>query len=64
MRLTCCVCGALAPARRQWWNRDHGFGLCGRCAAWLKTRKDYDPEEFTSCYGHEGIHWFPESERT
>lgn len=57
MMLTCCVCGGGAPAVKQWWNRDRGFGLCGRCAAWLKTRRDYDAEEFTSCYGQEGIHW-------
>lgn len=57
MTLTCCVCGAAAPARAHWWNRDHGFGLCGRCAVWLRQRPDYDSEEFTSYYGHEGIHW-------
>lgn len=60
MRLTCCVCGASAPAHKQWWNRDRGFGLCGRCAAWLKTRRDYNAEEFRQNYGDEGIHWIAE----
>ena len=59
-RLTCCVCGGAAPARKQWWNRDTGFGLCGKCAAWLKTRRDYNEEEFTSYYGEPGVHWIPE----
>lgn len=60
MTLTCCVCGDRAPAKKHWWNRDRGFGLCGRCATWLRSRADYDPEEFRSCYGDEGIHWLPE----
>lgn len=62
MRLECCVCGNSAPAKKQWWNRDHGFGLCGRCAEMLQRRTDYDPDEFTSNYGHEGIHWHREIE--
>lgn len=60
MTLTCCVCGAAAPAKKHWWNRDQGFGLCGRCAKWLKARADYDEEDFTACYGKEGIHWMKE----
>jgi hypothetical protein len=57
-RLTCCVCGDLAPAFQQWWNRDTGYGLCPACANWLRGRPDYDPEEFRQLYGEEGIHWF------
>jgi hypothetical protein len=56
---TCCVCGNGTKAKEQWWNRDRGYGLCGDCAAWLKARPDYDPQEFTSYYGHEGVHWMP-----
>ena len=63
MILTCCVCGARAPAKKHWYNRDQGFGLCGRCAAWLKRQADYQAEEFTSNYGHEGIHWIAEEAR-
>jgi hypothetical protein len=57
-RLSCCVCGEVAPARRQWWNRDQGFGLCGACAVQLQRRPDYDADEFRECYGDEGVHWF------
>jgi hypothetical protein len=57
MRLSCCVCGSLALAVKQWWNRDRGFGLCGDCAASLKRRPDYDAEEFRDYYGDEGVHW-------
>lgn len=64
MVLVCCTCGDRAPAKRQWYNRDHGFGLCGRCATWLKTRRDYDPGEFQQTYGHEGIHWIAEKGST
>lgn len=59
-RLECCCCGNAAPAYAQWWNRDTGFGLCGRCATWIRSRKIYDAEEFTSLYGEEGTHWLPE----
>jgi len=58
MRLTCCVCGEVAVATRHWYNRDAGFGLCGRCAEWLKSRPDYNPVEFDRNYGQESIHWF------
>lgn len=57
---TCCVCGGSAPAFAQWFNRDTGFGLCGRCATWLKARPDYDPQEFRRNYGDPGTHWIPE----
>jgi hypothetical protein len=55
--LTCCVCGGDAPAIAQWWNRDTGFGLCGRCAVWLRARPEYEPDDFQRTYGQEGIHW-------
>jgi hypothetical protein len=60
MTLTCCCCGAAAPAKKHWWNRDHGYGLCGRCATWLQQRRDYNAEEFRQNYGEAGIHWIPE----
>ena len=59
MTLECCCCGGPAPAKKQWWNRDKGYGLCGKCAVWIKKRPDYDPEEFTQNYGEEGVHWMP-----
>lgn len=60
LNLTCCTCGSPAPAKQQWFNRDRGFGLCGRCAAWLKARADYHAAEFELTYGREGVHWMPE----
>ena len=61
MKLACCCCGDLALAKKQWWNRDTGYGLCGRCAKALQARKGYDAEEFISCYGHEGVNWIKEA---
>jgi hypothetical protein len=61
--LTCSCCGGEAPALAQWHNRDLGYGLCGRCAAWIRGRTQfYDPDEFLRCYGEEGIHWMPLAE--
>lgn len=60
MNLKCCCCGNRAKAVKHWWNRDNGYGLCGKCATMMQARKDYDVEEFTSYYGHEGVHWFRE----
>jgi hypothetical protein len=58
MMLTCCCCGGGAPAQKQWFNRDRGYGLCGGCADYIKGRPDYNVDEFRSCYGDEGVHWF------
>jgi hypothetical protein len=60
LNLTCCCCGEPAPAIEQWRNRDFGYGLCGKCAADIKTGKlgnGMTDEEFTLCYGLEGRHW-------
>ena len=59
-RLTCCCCDASTQAYAQWWNRDTGYGLCGRCAVWLMSRPDYNEVEFTDRYGHAGVHWLVE----
>lgn len=59
--LECCCCGNGARGR-QWHNRDTGYGLCGRCATSIQSRPDYDPDDFTSCYGVEGVHWFTEND--
>lgn len=57
MQLTCCCCGGGAPALRQWWNRDRGFGICGRCVK--DQRAHGTPEsEIRDYYGEPGIHWF------
>jgi hypothetical protein len=61
--LTCCCCGASAPAKEQWWNRDTGYGLCGICAQMIQQRSDYDPEEFRLCYGVEDVNWIAVSDK-
>ena len=53
--LACSCCGAYAPAIKQWHNRDTGYGLCPKCANWLKTK---EPETMESYYGVEGVHYF------
>lgn len=58
-RLTCSCCGE-GTRGRQWWNRDTGYGLCVKCADWIKTRKEgkyYDADEFRRSYGEKGVHW-------
>lgn len=52
--LTCCVCGNEAIGR-QWHNRDTGYGICPKCAEYVKTKQT--PEENQSYYGIEGIHY-------
>lgn len=37
-RLECNCCGGDAGRFRQWWNRDTGFGQCGRCTDWSLER--------------------------
>ena len=62
LTLTCCCCDGPAPAQKQWYSRDNGYGLCGRCAQMIQGRKDYDAIEFKRCYGVAGIHWMPQEE--
>ena len=59
IKLQCCCCGGEAWGL-QWWNRDKGFGLCGKCADILATRES--PEEMESNYGIKGIHYFSDKE--
>lgn len=54
MNLICCSCGNQAPARRQWWNRDTGYGICPSCfETWVKK---LGIEEAIRCCGVPGIH--------
>ena len=53
--LSCSCCLGDAPALKQWWNRDAGYGLCGKCAARFH---DEGGPEFERSYGLEGVHWF------
>jgi hypothetical protein len=53
--LTCCCC--YGPAQgRQWHNRDTGFGLCPKCAAWIATKES--PAQMLQSYGKPGYNYF------
>lgn len=54
MNLICSSCGGNAPARHQWYNRDHGYGICPRC--WEEAIKKDGIEEAIHRYGVAGIH--------
>ena len=61
-QLTCCCCGESAGRWKQWHNRDTGYGLCKRCAEWIKQHRPFGhepitPEEFERTYGVEGVNW-------
>lgn len=51
--LTCCCCGE-GTTGRQWYNRDTGYGLCNKCAAWIRSR---GKEDMKDNYGISGIHY-------
>lgn len=53
--LTCCCCGC-GTKGRQWHNRDKGYGLCPKCADWLKDGRE-TPEQMLEYYGREGEHY-------
>ena len=55
VELTCCCCGS-GMKGRQWHNRDQGYGLCVKCADWIKDGRE-TKEEMQSAYGSNGIHW-------
>lgn len=54
LRFTCAVCGEPAPAYRQWWNRDTGFGVCSRCYQ-VVCEKEGEPEA-ARLFGEAGVH--------
>lgn len=54
MILICACCGAPAPARRQWYNRDTGYGVCARCFNQSVVKEGV--EESIRLYGAPGIH--------
>lgn len=72
MQMRCSCCGGDAGRFEQWWNRDTGYGLCGKCAEWIDQYRPFGREipeeriggeEFTRCYGYEGKHWSRETGR-
>lgn len=60
LKLICCCCLGPAPAKKQWFNRDRGYGLCGRCADWMRSVGE-GLEDFRRSYGVEGVHWMPDT---
>ena len=54
LRLQCCSCGEPAPAFKQWWNRDTGFGICAKC--FLKWTARDGLEDALQCCGRPGVH--------
>jgi hypothetical protein len=52
--LSCCCCGKAAPALKQWWNRDTGYGACPDCFNSMEKREGL--EQAIENYGHKGIH--------
>jgi hypothetical protein len=52
--LVCAVCGGPAPARKQWWNRDTGFGVCPGCFVLVTEKQGL--EEAVLCFGHPDVH--------
>lgn len=54
MNLICAVCGGIAPARHQWYNRDTGYGVCPGC--FEESIKKEGIEESIRLYGAPGIH--------
>ena len=55
--LACSCCGAYAPALKQWHNRDTGYGLCPKCANWLKTKEPETMESITELRVYTTFWW-------
>lgn len=54
-KLRCCICGQDAKGR-QWWNRDNGYGICGRCA--VEEAATLSNREMIQSYGKVNIHYY------
>ena len=57
LHLRCSCCGGDAPALKQYFNRDTGYGLCEKCADRIISR-GHEPD-FERTYGKRGIHFAP-----
>lgn len=55
-RLICCHCNKNCLGR-QWWNREHGFGVCGDCVHLHRSEGRTSSEEQRSMWGDEGVHY-------
>jgi len=54
MVFDCAVCGGPAPAKKQWYNRDTGYGVCPQCFKEQVEREGLAKAE--NLYGKAGIH--------
>jgi hypothetical protein len=54
IQLICACCGEPAPALKQWWNRDTGYGCCTRC--FEEIRAEHGEAYAVECYGRPGTH--------
>lgn len=54
MILHCACCGSPAPSRKQWHNRDEGFGVCRK--HFLDYARRHGLVEAIASYGKPGIH--------
>lgn len=52
--LICATCGCSAPAYKQWWNRDTGYGVCARC--YIESVQRHGEEVSIDYFGRPGIH--------
>lgn len=52
--LECATCGGFAPAFKQWWNRDTGYGVCARC--YSESVQKYGEEVSIDYFGQSGVH--------
>ena len=55
--LICCCCGAQAGRWQQHWNRDTGYGLCAKCAAWIPRR--WPETDMEQTFGKVGVNYAP-----
>lgn len=53
--LRCCICDN-GTRGRQWWNRDHGFGLCDECIDFAGV-SSIPVGGVANSYGVRGVHW-------
>jgi hypothetical protein len=52
--LDCACCGGYAPAHRQWYNQDDGYGVCKDCFD-LHVQK-YGEDTAKNYFGLSGVH--------
>lgn len=69
MNLICSSCLHYAPAKKQWWNQDTGYGICARCFQSVVAHEtkvlgqDEGLAYAIQSYGKPGIHHSLETEQ-